>query len=164
MPALTGMDAFTDSELFDESATHVSPPETNEAVDPLTVSSDDASPRPYREDALRRVMYAAAALAVLLVVVLAFHAGRSSREPHTPSGAVNRHRTRSRAPRRRRLVVVRHRATADRASAPVAAARAVVRVPGSGPERPTRTESVGIGRPTSASPVGNTEQFAYLGR
>lgn len=158
------MDAFTDNELFDESAPHASLPETETAADPLTVSSDNATLRLHREGTSRRVAYVAAALVILVMVAVACHAGRSSHGPRTLHGTVRGRHARLRAPRMRRRVVVRHRATAERAPVAVVTAKVVVRVPSSGPERPTRTEGVGFGRPTTAPPVGNTEQFGYLGR
>lgn len=158
------MDAFTDDELFDESVPHVSLSERDEAVDPLTVSSDNASLRLHGEGTRRRVAYVAAALVILVVVAVAFHAGRSSHGPRTLYGAVRGRHARLRAPRMRRRIVVRHRATAERVPVAVVTAKVVVRVPSSGPERPTRTEGVGFGRPTTAPSVGNTEQFGYLGR
>lgn len=156
------MDAFTDGELFDESVPHVSLPETDKAVDPLTVSSDDTPTHLYGEGAVRRVGYVLAALVMLGVLVLAFRAGRPSPEHQRPHDAVRDHHARLRAPLPRRRTAMRRRAPAE--TVPVVTAKVVVGVPRSSPERPTRTESVGTGRPIGTGHVGNTEQFGYLGR
>jgi hypothetical protein len=156
------MDAFTDSELFDEDAPHVPLSDTDGAADPLTVPSGGASTRLRSEGVPLRVLYVIAALVLLVVAVLALHAGQQSPERHPVHGAVRRHHPRARAPRHRRRPAMSRRA--PRGKAPVVATKVVVVVPNSGPERPTRTESVGTGRPTSTGQVGNTEQFGYLGR
>jgi hypothetical protein len=158
------MDAFTDSELFDDDAPHVPFSDTAGATDPLTVPSDGASTRLRGEGVPRRVLYVIAALVLLVVAVLALHAGQPSPERHPVHGALRRHHPRARAPRHRRRPTMSRRVLTGQAPAPVVATKVVVVVPNSGPERPTRTESVGTGRPTSTGHVGNTEQFGYLGR
>jgi hypothetical protein len=161
--ALTVMDVFTDSELFDDDTSCTPLPATDEATDPLTVSSGTASPRPRGEDSPRRAAYVLAALAMLVVAVIAFHTGGSSPGLHPSHVVVRRRhaRSRERHPRER---VTQHRAAARKAQAPIVATKVVVAVPSSRPERPTGTESVGNGRPTRPPSVGNTEQFGYLGR
>lgn len=162
MFALTVMDVFTDSELFDDDIPHAPLPATDETTDPLTVPSDTASPRPCGEDAPRRAVYVLAALVLLAAAVLALHVGRPSPDRYPSHGVVRRHR--ARAPHPRRQPTMSHRATADKAPASVVAAKVVVTVPSSSPERPTRTESVGSTRPIGTGSVGSTEQFGYLGR
>jgi hypothetical protein len=157
------VDVFTDSELFDDDAPCAPLPATDEAADPLTVSSDTASLRPRGEGIPRRAVYVLVALAMLVAVVLAVHAGGSSPGLHPSHVVVRRRHTRSRERHPRRLVV-QHRATARRAPVPVVKTKVVVVVPSSRLDRPTGTESVGIGRPTGPPSVGNTEQFGYLGR
>lgn len=158
------MDAFTDSELFDDDAPHVPFSDTDRAPDPLTVPSNGASTRLRGEGVPRRALYVVAALVLLVVAVLALHAGQPSPERHRVHGAVRRHHPRARAPRQRRRPAMSRRVPAGKAPAPVVATKVVVVVPSSGPERPIRTESVGTGRPIGTGHVGNTEQFGYLGR
>lgn len=159
--ALTIMDALTDSELFDDDAPLL---QAGEAADPLTMSSNSASTRLRGEGVPRRAVYVVAALVLLVVAVLALHAGQSSPERHPLHGSVRRHHPRARASRRRRRPAMSRRGLTGKAPAPVVATKVVVVVPNSGPERPTRTESVGTGRPIGTGHVGNTEQFGYLGR
>ena len=163
--ALTSMDSFSDSELFDESAPSVLRSEVDEPPNRLTVSADSAAPRLLNGGASRVAAYAAIALALLVAVVPMFHAGRSSRELHTPHAGTHRHRARSRRAHSRLAVVRRRRVVAPVVIAPAAdAPRVVVEPPSSGPVRPSGGEDVGIGRPTPAPSVGNTEQFGYLGK
>lgn len=161
--ALTVMDVFNDSELFDEGAPGVPLSRADEATDPFIVSPNSKTPR-LRIDSVRRALYVVAALAVLVVAALALHVGRSSPERNPRWGMVRSHHVRSHALRLRQRIETRHRAMASRAPVPLVAAKVVVRVPNSSPERPSRNEGVGIGRPTSVPTVGNTEQFGYLGR
>jgi hypothetical protein len=158
------MDAFTDNELFDDDAPHVPFSDTGGAADPLTVSSDGASTRLRGEGVPRRVLHVIAALVLLVVAVLALLVGQPSPERHPLHGAVRRHHPRARAPRQRRRPAMSRRVPTEKAPAPVVATKVVVQVPSSAPERPTRTEGVGIGRPNTPSHVGSTEQFGYLGR
>lgn len=158
------MDAFTDSELFDDDAPHVPFSHADGAADPLTVPSNGASTRLRGEGVPRRALYVIAALVLLVVAVLALHAGQPSPERHPLHGTVRRHHLRARAPRQRRRPAMSRKVTAGKAPAPVVAAKVVVTMPSSSPERPTRTESVGSGRPIGTGPVGSTEQFGYLGR
>jgi hypothetical protein len=153
-----------DSELFDDDAPHVPFSDIDGAADPLTVSSDGASTRLRGEGVPRRALYVVAALVLLVVAVLALHTGQPSPERHPLHGAVRGHHPRARALRHRRRPAMSRRVLTGKASAPVVATKVVVVLPSSGPERPTRTESVGTGRPTSTGQVGNTEQFGYLGR
>lgn len=162
--ALTDVDVFSDSDLFDESAPYLPPSDTAGAADPLTVSCDDASPRPPGEGVSRRAVYVTAALVLLVVAVLALHAGQPSPERHPVHGAGRRHHPRARAPQQRRRPTMSRRVPTEKAPAPVVATKVVVVVPNNGPERPTKTEGVGIGRPNTPSHVGSTEQFGYLGR
>ena len=164
LPALTDVDIFSDSDLFDESPPYLPPSDAAGAADPLTVSSDGASTRLRGEGVPRRAVYVIAALVLLVVAVLALHAGQQSPERHPVHGAVRGHHPRARSPRHRRRPAMSRRGPTEKAPAPVVATKVVVEVPNSGPERPTRTESVGTGRPTSTGQVGNTEQFGYLGR
>jgi hypothetical protein len=156
------MDAYTDSELFDDDAPHVPFSGTGGAEDPLTVPSDGASARLRGEGVPRRALYVIAALVLLVVAVLALYVGQPSPGHHPSHGAVRRHRARAPQPRRRRAMS--RRVEAGKAPAPVVAAKVVVTVPSNSPERPTRTESVGSGRPIVTPSVGSTEQFGYLGR
>lgn len=158
------MDALTDSELFDDDALHAPFSDTGGVTEPLIVPSDGASTRLRGEGVPRRVLCVIAALVLLVVAVLALHAGQPSPERHPVHGAERRHHPRARAPRQRRRPALSRRVLTGKASAPVVATKVVVVLPNSGPERPTRTESVGTGRPTSTGHVGNTEQFGYLGR
>lgn len=157
------MDVFTDSELFDEEAPGVPQSQADEATEPFVVSPNSKTPR-LRIDGVRRVLYVVAALAVLGVAALAIHIGRSSPGRGPRWGTVRSHHVRSHALRLRQRIAIHHRAIASRAPVSLVAAKVVVRVPSSGPERPSRSGGVGIGRPTSAPSVGNTEQFGYLGR
>lgn len=158
------MDALTDSELFDDDAPCAPLPQTEEATDPLTVSADSPSPRLHGEGALRRVVYVVAALAVLVVAALALHAVRPSPERYPPHETARGHHVRQHAPHPRQRTVMHRRAAAGRSPVPVSAAKVVVTLPSSSPDRPSRNEGVGIGRPSSTPSVGNTEQFGYLGR
>jgi hypothetical protein len=158
------MDAFTDSELFDDDAPCALPPQTEETTDPLTVSADSPSPRPRGEGTPRRAAYVVAALAVLVVAALALHAGSPSPERYLPHETARGHHVRQHPPHPRERTVMHRRAAVGRSSVPVSAAKVVVTLPSSSHDRPIRTESVGTGRPTSTGQVGNTEQFGYLGR
>lgn len=158
------MDAFTDSELFDDDAPCVPPPETDEATDPLTVSPDDATPQLRTDGVPRRAVYVVAALAVLVVVMLALRTVRPSPQRTPRHGTARSHHERSHALRPRQRIVMHRQATKVRGPIQVSAAKAVVEPPSSSPERPSRNEGVGTGRPTSTPTVGNTEQFGYLGR
>lgn len=158
------MDVFTDSELFDDAAPHVPFSDTDGATDPLTVSSEGGSTRLRGERVPRRALYVIAALVLLVVAVVALHSGRPSPERHPVHGAGRRHHPRARAPRQRRRPAMSRRVPTEKAPTPVVATKVVVQVPSRAPERPTRTEGVGIGRPNTPSHVGNTEQFGYLGR
>ncbi len=161
--ALTVMEAFTDSELFDDDAPCAPPPLADEGTDPLTVSPDSATSRLRTEGVPRRAVYVVAVLGVLVVAALALRAGRPSPERPLHGTARSRH-VRPHAPRPRKGTVMHRPATAGRAPIPVSAAKAVVGLPSSSPERPSRNEGVGSSRPSSTPPVGNTEQFGYLGR
>lgn len=157
------MDVFSDSELFDESAPHVRP-EADGTADLLTVSPDRAVPR-LGEGVLRHAVYVIAVLAVLGVAALALRAGHPSPE-HNPSHRAARKRQPRARPTKAGTRVrarVHHHAPGAQAPAPVGPSRVIVTAPSSGAERPTRDENVGSGRPISPSPVGKTEQFAYLG-
>jgi hypothetical protein len=158
------MDVFSDSELFDDDTPPIPLSVTDEAADPLMLSSDSASTRLRGEGVPRRVVYAIAGLVLVVVAVLALHAVRPSPERYPPHGAARRHHSHASAPHPRRRPAMDHRVMTGKAPAPVVAAKVVVTVPSSSPERPIRTESVGSGRPTSTGHVGNTEQFGYLGR
>jgi hypothetical protein len=158
------MDAFTDSELFDDDASCAPLPQTDEASDSLTVSPDSVSLPLRVAGVLRRAVYVVAALAVLVAAALALRVGRPSPERNPRRGTARSHHARSRAPRPRQQIVTRRRAVTGRVPGPLVAAKVVVRVPNSSPERPSASEGVGIARPTNAPTVGNTEQFGYLGR
>jgi hypothetical protein len=156
------MDGFGDSQLFDDDAPWPAP-QGDEATDPLTVSGENRSPRLYREVALRRLVYVVAALAMLVTVVVALRAERPlPGRPHhdTPDS----HHVRQRTAGRRKPIRTRRRATARRADTEASPPSVVVELPSSGPVRPSGGEDVGIGRPTPAPQVGNTEQFGYLGK
>ena len=159
------MDAFTGSELFDDDAPCAPLPQTDESTGPLTVIRQRilATARCGRAGPLC-VCGRCAGVAVLVVAALALRVGRSSPERNPRRGTVRSHHVRSHAPRPRQRVVTRRRAVEGRVAVPLVAAKVVVRMPNSGPEHPSRSEGVGIGRPVSAPTIGNTEQFGYLGR
>jgi hypothetical protein len=158
------MDVFSDSELFDDDAPRVSVPEMDGTADPLRVSSASASPLQHDAGVPRGVVYVVVVLAVLAVAALALHAGGSSSQRQPSHGMARRHHVRTHRSHRGSRPVNR-RVVARVVVSPAAdAPRVVVEPPSSGPVRPTGGEDVGIGRPTPAPPVGNTEQFGYLGK
>ena len=157
------MDVFSDSELFDADAPRVSVPEIDGTADPLTVC---ASASPLQRDAgvPRGVVYVVIALVVLAVAALALHAGASSSQRQPSHGMGCGHHVRTHRSHRGSRSVSR-RVVARVVVSPAAdAPKVVVEPPSRGPVRPSGSEDVGIGRPTPAPQVGNTEQFGYLGK
>lgn len=161
--ALTSMDPFCESDLFDDDVPLAPPPGEEAPTDPLRVPADGVSLHLHGRRAMRFSAYVVAVLVVILAgeFVLRLTGQPSGHYAHHPS---ERHHHHLRSKRARRQTLIRHRVTVAPSPAAVDSSQTVVGPPSSAAERPTRDRSVGIVRPNSAPPVGNTEQFAYLGR
>lgn len=160
------MDPFSDTEWFDDDLPLVSPSEESPSS---TEVPTDSVPPPVRETvrstARRLPVRWPACLATLLILVLLgwLIAGTGSPSPVLRVRRVHHRHTDA---RRHRFVVkvshVRSASTGPRVAS--RSARSIVNPPIRRVERPSESRDVGIERPNPGGGVGNTEQFAYLGR
>jgi hypothetical protein len=158
------MDPFCEDEIFDDDVP-VAPALGAESVtDPLTVPTDGV---PLLRDggrAMRLFAYVLAVLAAVLVCGYVIRPVGGLSGHYAPPDAKRDHRyARPSRPHARRGTIHR-RATGAHAPVPAGPSQTVVEPPSNDAERPSRDEGVGTERPNSVPSVGNTEQFAYLGR
>ena len=165
VPALTCMDPFAESELFDEDIPAASPLSIGGQHDPVRPSDGWRALVP----ALARAACAIGLLVALLVVRLAAHATRTRPQPPAPNTRAEhgRHRPTSLSrhqsqrftnPDRKYGVRVMPRKPVPRVQQTVAS------TPSHVTQRPSRVASVGSQRPTSEHADGYMGQFIYLGR
>lgn len=159
------MDPFCESDLFDDDVPFAPSPEVERDTESLTLPTDGGSRRLDGRHATLLTAFGLAVLVALLVggFVLRATGGTSA---HHAGLIVKEHHHRARPPRAhaRRRAVLHRQATEAQAPVIVGSPQTVVKPPSHEAERPTRDKGVGTGRPNSVPPVGNMEQFGYLGK
>jgi hypothetical protein len=163
--ALTGMDPFCESDLFDDDVPFVLSPGVEHDTESLTLPTDGGSRRRNGRHATRLTAFGLVALVALLVGGFVLRATEGPSAHHSgPIAKGHHHRVRPLRARAQRRAVLHRQATDAQAPVLVGPPQTVVKPPSRGTERPTRDEGVGTGRPNSGPPVGNMEQFRYLGK
>lgn len=160
--ALTSMDPFSESEWFDDDA----PADSLSSASPLSVGESASPPAPLALApavtiadwlAARWLVCLAGVLIVLLLTVLVIELSYPHPRPQTHATRAHRHYTEPKRRHRRR-----HTTYVVRPSS--GAPPTVVKRPSQPVGRPSGARPVGSERPVAPGQVGNTEQFAYLGR
>lgn len=162
VPALTSMDPFSESEWFDDdppadSLPSASPSSIREQANPQAPSAPVTAVTITEWLAARWPVCLAGVLIVLLLAVVVVE--QSYPHPRSQTHVPRTHHHYA-EPRRR------HRRTHATFAARVrpGAPPTVVKRPSQPVERPSGARPVGSERPVAPGQVGNTEQFAYLGR
>lgn len=160
--ALTIMDPFSESEWFDDDP----PADSLPGASPSSPEDHANPPAPLVPApavtiaewlAVRWLVCLAGVLIVLLLAVLVIELSYPHPRPQTHATRAQHHYTGSKRRHRRRHITYVVRPSSG-------APPTVVKRPSQPVGRPSGARPVGSERPVAAGQVGNTEQFAYLGR